>query len=314
MECCHIYVYELSSKNTLRTEIYRIAMSKSNVTVLLEVFNEEMRIESCLKSFSWADELIVFDKHSTDRTAEIARKYATRVVTVPFTDAGENVANNVASTASSEWVLFPTASSLMHPNLADEIIKLTSDPQFNYDVISMPYGMYSFGIRSQNSPWSGLRKNTLIRRTALKISSKLHQEVGYDSTRIYQMPLLADDEVLYHCTHRNADDFFERVIRYTRYEAKYDESLARNLALRRAFVDILKSIYTVLFRRRTLLLGWDGIALSLAYICYFAMKFIYVWDSHRENGNVIYPALQKKLDALWDEKNAACKNNPHQDS
>lgn len=289
-------------------------MSKSNVTVLLEVFNEEMRIESCLKSFSWADELIVFDKHSTDRTAEIASKYATKVILVPFTQASENVVNNVSQAVSGEWVLFPTASSLMHPKLADEIIKLTSDPQFNYDVIAMPYGMYSFGIRNKHSPWSGVRKNTLIRKSALKLSSKLHQEIGYESSRIYQMPLLADDEVLYHCTHRDADDFFERVIRYTRYEAEHDKSLGRNLALKQSVVDILKSIYTVLFRRRTFLLGWDGVALSLAYICYFAMKFIYVWDSHRENGNMIYPSLQKELNALWDDKNATCKKSMHQDS
>jgi len=282
-------------------------MPKTNVTVLLEVYNEEARIESCLKSFEWADELIVFDKHSTDKTSELAQKYATEIVSVPYTQASENMVENISSRMTSEWLFFPTASSLIHPKLVDEIIKLTSDITFDYDVIAMPYGMYSFGIRSKHSPWSGLRKNTLIRRSALKLSTKLHQEVTYESSRIYEMPLLAEDEVLYHCTHRDADDFFERVIRYTRYEAKYDKSLGRNLALRKSFFDVLKSIYTVLFRRRTFLLGWDGVALSLAYICYFAIKFIYVWDSHRENGNKIYPELQKKLDGFWDEKRVHCQ-------
>ncbi|MGZ4956443.1 MAG: glycosyltransferase, partial [Methylobacter sp.] len=72
-------------------------MQKSNVTVFLEVFNEEARIESCLKNFSWAEELIVFDKHSTDRTREIAEKYATKVITVPFTQASENIVNNYSN-------------------------------------------------------------------------------------------------------------------------------------------------------------------------------------------------------------------------
>lgn len=277
-------------------------MKKSNVTVFLEVFNEESRIESCLKSFSWAEEILVFDKCSTDRTREIALKYATEVITVPYTLASENLVNNLTGRGTCEWVLYPTASSLIHPRLVDEIIKLTTDPSFDFDVIGVPYGMYSFGINSKNSPWTGSRKYTLIRRSALRLSSKLHNEVSYSSTKVYDMPLMAKDEVLYHCTHRDADDFFSRVIRYTKYEAEHDKSLGRNLALRASFSDVVKSLLTVIIRRRTFLLGWDGVALSLAYFCYFAMKFIYVWDSHRENGNTVYPLLRRKIDALWDAK------------
>lgn len=278
-------------------------MPKSNVTVFIEVFNEESRLECCLKNFSWADEVIVFDKESTDRTHEIAKLYATEVVTVPYNHASENVIDNISQRNSHEWIFFPTASSLIHPHLVDEIIKLTSDKNFKYDVIAMPYGMYSFGISSRNSPWTALRKNILIRRSALVLSTKLHNEISYSSDKIYNMPLMASDEVLYHCTHKDADDFFNRLIRYTKYEAKYDKALGRNQALKQSFVEILKSIFTVLFRRRSFLLGWDGIALSLAYITYFVMKFIYVWDTHRENGNTIYPALREKLNDLWQQRN-----------
>ena len=280
-----------------------IDMSKSNVTVFLEVFNEEVRIESCLKSFAWADELIVFDKQSTDRTREISEKYATEVVMVPFTQASENVIQNISNRTSCDWVFFPTASSLIHPKLVDKIIRLTSDNSFEYDVIGIPFGIYSFGIKSNNSPWTALRKYTLIRRSALKLSTKLHSEIGYKSNKVYNMPIMGNDEVLYHCTHKDADDFFSRLIRYTKYEAEYDKLLCRNKALNRAFVGILKSVFTVIFRRRSFLLGWDGVALSLAYICYFMMKFIYVWDSHRENGNIIYEVLRKKIDDLWDQRN-----------
>ena len=39
----------------------------NNISVVLEVYNEEERLESCLKSFRWADELIVFVKKSTEK-------------------------------------------------------------------------------------------------------------------------------------------------------------------------------------------------------------------------------------------------------
>lgn len=277
-------------------------MSKTNVTVFIEVFNEEARIESCLKNFAWADELIVFDKHSTDRTREIAKNYATEIITVPYTQASENTVQNISAHASCEWVFFPTASSFIHPNLVDEIVKLTSDDNFAYDVIGMPYAIYSLGINSKKSPWTDLRKYTLIRRSALKLSSKLHNEIGCTTDRVYDMQLRASDEVLYHCTNKDADDYFSRQIRYTRYEAEHDKSLDRSQALRQSFFQILKAVAIVLVRRRSFLLGWDGVGLSLAYISYFVMKFIYVWDSHRENGNTIYPALRNKIDDLWDQR------------
>ena len=84
-------------------------MNHSNVTVFLEVFNEELRIESCLKSFLWADEIIVFDKQSTDRTCEIAKEYATKVINIPFEHGSKSVIGLIAELESCEWVMFPTA-------------------------------------------------------------------------------------------------------------------------------------------------------------------------------------------------------------
>ena len=47
------------------------------------------------------------------------------------------------------------------------------------------------------------------------------------------------------------------------------------------------------------MLGVDGLALAMSYVSYFIMKFIYVWDSYRDNGDVVYPAIREKIDQLW---------------
>lgn len=277
-----------------------LAMKKSNVTVYLEVFNEEQRIESCLRSFAWADEIIVFDKHSSDRTVEIAEKYATRVVLVPQVSASENFVNNIAQNpASSDWCFFPTASSLIHPRLVDEIIKLTTDEAFDYDVIGMPYGMYSFGIRSPHSPFFAERKFTLIRKSALKITTTLHSEISYDSRKLFAMPLMGHDEVLYHCTHKDADSFLTQTMRYTKYEAEYYQAQNQPVTLRKALSDINQAIKLVTLKRKFYKLGWDGFAISLVYVSYFITRFIYIWDSQRDSGSVVYPALREKMDRLW---------------
>lgn len=276
-----------------------MSIVKNNITVFIHVFNEEHRIDACLKSFSWADEIILFDKHSTDRTREIAEKYTTKVILVPYCDGSENVTNNISQHASSEWCLFPTASSLMHPRLADEIVKLTADKDFDFDVIGMPYGMYSLGVRSSHSPFYDKRKYTLIRRSKLRLSTQLHKEISFDSTKIFDMPIIDDDAVLYHCTHKDLEAFFGQTMRYTKYESLHDQ----DLTCKRAFQEILKAIINSFIRRRSLMLGWDGVALSLMYVTYFVIKFLCVWDRNREDGNVVYPELRDKIDRLWTQKN-----------
>ncbi len=46
--------------------------------------NEEDKIEACLSSLTWCDEIIVVDSYSTDRTVEICRRYTPHVVQHPW--------------------------------------------------------------------------------------------------------------------------------------------------------------------------------------------------------------------------------------
>ena len=50
------------------------------VTALVPTFNEESNIEACLESIRWADEILVVDSFSTDKTVDIARRYTDHVL------------------------------------------------------------------------------------------------------------------------------------------------------------------------------------------------------------------------------------------
>ena len=50
-------------------------MSMERVSVVLVTLNEAKNIERCLESVRWADEIVVVDSFSTDRTVELARRY-----------------------------------------------------------------------------------------------------------------------------------------------------------------------------------------------------------------------------------------------
>jgi glycosyltransferase involved in cell wall biosynthesis len=57
--------------------------SKTKISVTIRTYNEEKNIRECLESVSWADDIVVVDSNSTDRTVSIAREYTGRVIMQP---------------------------------------------------------------------------------------------------------------------------------------------------------------------------------------------------------------------------------------
>ena len=70
--------------------------------------NEEDNIAACIESVRWADEVVVFDSFSEDRTCEIARQMGARVIQHPFRGYGSQ-RNAALQAVDAEWVL-----SLIH--------------------------------------------------------------------------------------------------------------------------------------------------------------------------------------------------------
>ena len=280
-----------------------------NVSIFLEVYNEEHRIEACLKCFQWAKELVVFDKGSSDKTAEIAKKYATKVVPVPKTIASENC-TIWSDYLTCDWVLSVTASSLMHPEVVHQVEKFINDPQFNYDVIGIPYGMYAFGICSEHSAWHTKNKLTLIRRSQFTISNELHKEIGFKSDRFFNFHAKNPDEVFYHLTHETLATFIDRITRYAQYEAnwiyQHNGGKNRNKVLAESFKQLFKGLAILIIKRRFFLMGIDGCVMALAYMFNISCNTIFLWERYRESegvaGSQKYSELRQKLTILWDEQ------------
>ena len=76
--------------STRPCEFYYIyMMNKAKLSVYILAYNEEEKIEDCVKSATWADEVVVIDSHSTDKTAEIAESLGAKVVQVDFQGFGK---------------------------------------------------------------------------------------------------------------------------------------------------------------------------------------------------------------------------------
>ena len=93
-------------------------MEKLSVTIITK--NEEKNIARCLESVKWADEIIVLDTSSTDRTVEICRQYTDQIFCVDWHGYGKQK-NLCADRTSNNWVLNIDSDEEISPEGAEEI-------------------------------------------------------------------------------------------------------------------------------------------------------------------------------------------------
>src|SRR5574342_1170054 len=93
-------------------------MAKLSVYVI--AYNDEPNMRDCLESVRWADELVVVDSHSTDRTAAIAREFTDKVYQVDFKGFGD-LRNQAVSYTAHDWVFSLESAERMTPELRKEI-------------------------------------------------------------------------------------------------------------------------------------------------------------------------------------------------
>lgn len=98
------------------------------LSVVVITHNEEQVIARCLESVRFADELVVLDSGSTDRTVEICRSLGAQVVTVPDWPGFGPQKNRAVALATGDWVLSIDADEWISPELADEIRRAVALP------------------------------------------------------------------------------------------------------------------------------------------------------------------------------------------
>ena len=122
---------ELSDTPSLRTDATR-SHKPIRVSLVVNTFNEEGHIADCIRSTQgFADEIVVCDMYSEDRTREIAESLGARVVfhqREPFVERARRFA---VEQARGEWIFLLDADERATPALLDELSILISKESVN---------------------------------------------------------------------------------------------------------------------------------------------------------------------------------------
>src|SRR2546428_11831784 len=95
-------------------------MTRGSVSAVVVTLNEEERLRACLESLTWADELVVVDAESSDKTGQIAREFTDRVWVRPWPGFASQK-NFALEQATRDWDLSVDADEEVSPELRAEI-------------------------------------------------------------------------------------------------------------------------------------------------------------------------------------------------
>ena len=90
------------------------------LSVLIPTYNNESIIRNCLESIRWADEILICDSFSTDRTLAIAREYRARIIQHEYINSAKQK-NWAIPQCRCEWVLLVDTDEQLEDGLQQEI-------------------------------------------------------------------------------------------------------------------------------------------------------------------------------------------------
>lgn len=151
-------------------------MQKISVCIL--TFNDADTLEGAVSSALWADEIVVIDNGSTDRTVEIAQTLGVRVLQVSFANFGD-LRNAAAEACSCDWVLSLDADERCTPAVRDEILGLLA-AGLSHDGYLVPRRNFMMGRWIKGSGWCpDYRGLQLFRKRAMRYTpDPIHE--GYE--------------------------------------------------------------------------------------------------------------------------------------
>ena len=95
------------------------------ISAYILAYNEAEKIADAVASVLWADEIVVADSGSTDRTAEIAQGLGARVVQMPFDGFGD-LRNRAIAECRHEWIFSLDSDERCTREVRDEILSILS--------------------------------------------------------------------------------------------------------------------------------------------------------------------------------------------
>jgi Glycosyl transferase family 2 len=185
---------------------------REKLSVFVIAYNRASLLETCLRAVSFADEVIVVDKSSTDGTAAVAARYASRVETVPWSPTVEETRAFALSLCRHPWVLCLDDDEVMSPASGPALRRIIAETKA--DILDVPLRHYILGVHDERAYYWPEAHRRLFRADAIRFGPTVHGGTMPRSDRVASIPI--DSGVcIHHLSHPDVASWIERTNRYT---------------------------------------------------------------------------------------------------
>ena len=130
----------------------------TKITAIIPTLNEEIHIAAAIESVQFADEIIVIDSFSIDKTLEIAEKYNVKIIKREFDDFSSQK-NFAIDKATNPWVYVLDADERVTPEVKKEILEAVKNPR---DFVGF-YVRRTFYFAGEKLNYGGCQRDKVVR-------------------------------------------------------------------------------------------------------------------------------------------------------
>ncbi|MCL2760593.1 MAG: glycosyltransferase family 2 protein [Desulfuromonadales bacterium] len=230
----------------------------TKISVVIITLNEESCIERCLKSVAWADEIIVVDSGSNDKTVEIAKKYTDKVFDVPWRGFGLQKQAAVER-ASYDRIFSIDSDEVMTDELKLEICDLLKRDD-NKIAYSVPRRTFLGNKEIKYCGWYPDRTVRFFDRTKVSFSDDMvHERVVVASIDTGKLK-----EHLLHYSFRNINYMLTKLNLYTDISAQEMFKKGKKISFLHVTLRPLWMFLRTYILRLGFLDGYEGLVISVS--------------------------------------------------
>jgi len=247
------------------------------LSVTIIAWNEEERLRACLESVAWADEIVVVDAESSDKTVQLAREFTDRVWVRAW--PGFALQKNFAlDQATGDWILSMDADERVTAELAERI----------QSIVSADGPADGYFVPRRNLFWSAwVRHGGLYPDYQLRLfrrgAGRFVEDAVHESVKVAGRVETLGAPLL-HQSYRDLEDFVRRSNRYSTLAASDWLRRGRPVGVRDLIMKPLGRFLSMYIVRRGFLDGWRGLVLAILYAQYVFLRMAKAWEARRAPG------------------------------
>ena len=251
------------------------------LSVLILAKNEEKNIEECIKSVLFANEIIVIDDFSTDRTREIAESLGARVVQHALEGNWGAQQTFAIGEARHDWIYFLDADERVTKDLAAKLTELVEadDRRYAYCHARLNY-FWEQPLR--HGGWFPDYVVRLLPKAGTYVTGFVHPAFHHDYEEVH----LPKDLYIIHYPYRDWNHYLSKLNFYTGLAAEKMHKAGKKASL----LDFITHPFWASFRMYVLRGGWRdgriGFVLAAFHYCYTMAKYVRLYYLDKTNGHV----------------------------